>query len=122
MPLVLIRRLASNGLVFTEGFSLTKPAPRSLGTEGRRGDQARGLGWENHHLPVEYRIVGDDVRGAPTGEVGELLIQNPNVFVGYWQKPDASREVLDEDGWFHSGDLARRCRRLLPSSIARRTW
>ena len=36
-----------------------------------------------------------------------MLIRGPNVFVGYWQKPDASREVLDEDGWFHSGDLAR---------------
>ena len=105
-PLVLIRQLRVHGLVFTEGFGLTETAPvaSALGAD-EVIKHAGSVGKPIAH--VEYRIVGDDGREVPTGEVGELLIRGPNVFVGYWQKPDASREVLDEDGWFHSGDLAR---------------
>ena len=105
-PLVLIRQLREHGLVFTEGFGLTETAPvaSALGAD-EVIKHAGSVGKPIAH--VEYRIVGDDGREVPTGEVGELLIRGPNVFVGYWQKPDASREVLDEDGWFHSGDLAR---------------
>lgn len=105
-PLVLIRQLREHGLVFTEGFGLTETAPvaSALGAD-EVIKHAGSVGKPIAH--VEYRIVGDDGREVPTGEVGELLIRGPNVFVSYWQKPDASREVLDEDGWFHSGDLAR---------------
>ena len=105
-PRVLFRQLREHGLGFTEGFGLTETAPvaSALGAD-EVIKHAGSVGKPIAH--VEYRIVGDDGREVPTGEVGELLIRGPNVFVGYWQKPDASREVLDEDGWFHSGDLAR---------------
>ena len=55
---------------------------------------------------VQYRIADDDGRDVPTGETGELLIRGPNVFIGYWQKPEATREAL-QGGWFRTGDLAR---------------
>jgi long-chain acyl-CoA synthetase len=41
------------------------------------------------------------------GEVGEIVIKGPNVMKGYWNKPDATEEAI-VDGWFHSGDLAKR--------------
>lgn len=105
-PLVLIRQLREHGMVFTEGFGLTETAPvaSALGADEVIA-HAGSVGKPIAH--VEYRVVDDAGHDVATDEVGELLIRGPNVFVGYWQKPEATREVLDEDGWFHSGDLAR---------------
>ncbi|MEO5376647.1 MAG: long-chain fatty acid--CoA ligase [Magnetococcus sp. DMHC-6] len=40
-------------------------------------------------------------------EQGELLVKGPSVMMGYWKNPQATRQVLDGDGWLHTGDLAR---------------
>jgi malonyl-CoA/methylmalonyl-CoA synthetase len=56
---------------------------------------------------VSTRIVGRDGRDVPDGEVGELLVRGPNVFSGYWNRPDATADAF-VDGWFKTGDLASR--------------
>ena len=53
---------------------------------------------------VRFVIDGKDV---PRGEVGELLVRGDQVMLGYWNQPEITRQVLDEDGWLHTGDLAR---------------
>ena len=55
---------------------------------------------------VEVRVIDDEGRALPAGEVGELLIRTPAAMDGYLGRPDESRAVL-RDGWFHTGDLAR---------------
>jgi malonyl-CoA/methylmalonyl-CoA synthetase len=57
----------------------------------------------------EARIV--DVRSrqpAPDETVGEIQVRGPHVFKGYWQRPDATAEAFDSEGWFNTGDLGRR--------------
>lgn len=58
-------------------------------------------------LGADVKIVGADGQEVPNGEVGELWVRGPNVVDGYWNKPDETAATFT-DGWFHSGDLARR--------------
>jgi malonyl-CoA/methylmalonyl-CoA synthetase len=64
------------------------------------------VGWP---LPgVELRIAAPDGAGpVDDGEDGEILVRGPQIFEGYWQRPDATEEALTAGGWFRTGDLGR---------------
>ena len=53
------------------------------------------------------KVAGDDGVEVPDGEVGQIFIRGHNVMKGYWQRPDATDEVM-KDGWFGTGDMAKR--------------
>ena len=53
---------------------------------------------------VEVRVVDDDDRELPAGEVGEMVVRGDVVMAGYWNQPDATAETL-RGGWLHTGDL-----------------
>ncbi len=55
---------------------------------------------------VSVRILDGDGRPVPEGTVGEAVVRGPNVFAGYWRRPDATAEAFLEGGWFRTGDLA----------------
>lgn len=55
---------------------------------------------------VEVRIVDDAWQAVLLGETGELACRGYNVMLGYWKDPEATRQVIDEEGWLYSGDLA----------------
>jgi malonyl-CoA/methylmalonyl-CoA synthetase len=54
----------------------------------------------------EARVVGvSDRQPLPDGEIGEIEVRGPHVFVGYWNRPAAIDEAFSADGWFKTGDL-----------------
>ena len=70
-------------------------------------DGARRAGTVGFPLPgVELKIT-DPASGASLreGEIGQIEVRGPNVFKGYWQMPEKTREELREDGFFITGDL-----------------
>lgn len=103
-PLTVIEAVNEKGISFTEGFGMTETAPiaSTLAPEDVK-TKAGSVGKPVPH--IEYRIVDTEGREVPVGEVGELTIRGPNVFVGYWNRPEATAEAF-RGGWFHSGDLA----------------
>ena len=53
---------------------------------------------------VEVRVVDDDDRELPAGEIGEVVVRGDVVMAGYWNQPDATAETL-RGGWLHTGDV-----------------
>jgi long-chain acyl-CoA synthetase len=106
-PPELVRRIKE---VFPEvtagnGYGLTETS--SVATFNAGDDYVRKPDSVGLPMPVcEVRIVNEEGKGLPQGEVGELWIKGPNVVKGYWNKPEATAESFT-DGWLHSGDLAR---------------
>jgi len=104
-PIPVIEFYQSRGLTFLEGFGMTETAPNTmiLGADEairKHGSIGRPLFYQ------QARIVDDEDRDVPVGTVGELVLRGPNIFHGYWQRPEATEEVFC-GGWFHTGDLAR---------------
>jgi fatty-acyl-CoA synthase len=56
---------------------------------------------------VNLRIVDENGKNLPANQAGEIIVQGPNVFFGYWRKEMATAAAM-RGGWFHTGDMGRR--------------
>ncbi len=85
----------SVGVPIQEGYGLTETSP-AIGINGCQPGENRlgaiGKPLEN----LEVKLAAD----------GELLVKGPSIFKGYWNKPEATAEVFDDEGFFHTGDIA----------------
>jgi fatty-acyl-CoA synthase len=106
VPLVEAWR-AQQPVVFRQGYGLTEVGPNCFSmTDAESFRKTGSVGKPIFHS--QMRLV-DPATGldVPAGATGELLIKGPHVCSGYWQNPEATAKSL-VDGWFHTGDMARR--------------
>ncbi|NYI70533.1 long-chain acyl-CoA synthetase [Naumannella cuiyingiana] len=93
------------GFKLLEGYGLSETSPVASFNHPDRPAKAGSIGQAIRG--VEMRLVDDDDVEVAEGEIGEIAIRGENVMRGYWKNPEATAEAI-RDGWFHSGDLARR--------------
>jgi long-chain acyl-CoA synthetase len=81
------------GLPVVQGYGLTETSPVISGNRP-----------ENNYPDS----VGQPIRDVQVklGELGALLVKGPNVMLGYWNNPEATRDMIDSDGWLNTGDVA----------------
>ena len=92
------------GCSVVEGYGLTETSP--VASTNAYGRLAR-LGSVGIPVPgTAFKVIDEQGVELPLGEPGELCIQGPQVMQGYWQRPEATAEVLDEQGWLKTGDIA----------------
>lgn len=105
MPVELIETLRRDfGIEYAEAYGLTETSPvitTAPFSSTRIGSCGRAMG------DTRLKVVGADGREVPAGEVGELWAHGTAIMLGYLNKPEATRQVLDEDGWFRTGDMVR---------------
>ena len=95
---------AATGVPVIEAYGLTETSP---GAVVNRLDQREFTGSIGLPLPsTEVSIRDDDGTEVGIDTPGELCLRGPQVMQGYWGRPEATAEVLSEDGWLRTGDMA----------------
>jgi len=92
------------GVTLVEAYGLTETSPAACINPVNLEEYNGYIG-----LPIsstDAAIRNEEREFLPVGEAGELCIRGPQVMKGYWQRPEATAEVLDGDGWLHTGDIA----------------
>ena len=92
-------------LPLLNGYGLTETSPTiaQVRPEAPRTDCSVGL-----PIPgIEARIVDANGANVPPGEVGELWVRGPGVMKGYYRQDELTRQAINAEGWFNTGDMAR---------------
>jgi len=92
------------GCVIRQGYGLTETSPVTHANPIDRPIRITSVGTA---LPnTEYRIIDlQTLADAAAGDLGEVWIRGPQVMKGYLNNPHATRQMIDNDGWLHSGDI-----------------
>ncbi|MNN02116.1 Long-chain-fatty-acid--CoA ligase [compost metagenome] len=86
------------------GMTETSPVSTQTGPSDDLERRVTSVGRTQPHL--ESKIVDEQGRIVPRGQIGELCTRGYSVMLGYWNNPEATREAIDGARWMHTGDLA----------------
>lgn len=93
------------GVTLLEAYGLTETSPAACINPMNLADYNGAIG-----LPISSTdacVKDENGNMLPMGEVGELCIKGPQVMKGYWKRPEETANVIDNEGWLHTGDMAR---------------
>jgi fatty-acyl-CoA synthase len=102
LPLPTLRTWLDRGVTMQQAYGMTEAAPGCTVLDS--ADAVRKIGSAGR--PVfftDLRVLRPDGSEAGVDEVGEVVVQGPNIMAGYWEDPERTAEVL-VDGWYHTGD------------------
>lgn len=107
LPVPVIQQyMKDKGIRFKQGFGMTEFGPGLFALAPEDAERKAGsIGRPNFF--VDVRVVDDNNQPLGPNQVGELVLKGPSRCSGYWNNPEASRAMLDDEGWFHTGDLVR---------------
>jgi len=91
------------GITETAGFVTSLP-PRDHVFDGSERQLRRTASAGQATPFIDVRVIDDDGRDLPVGEVGEVVCGGPKIMAGYWRKPEATAAAL-RNGWYHTGDM-----------------
>jgi long-chain acyl-CoA synthetase len=95
----------TTGVTLVEAYGLTETSPAACINPMDLAEYNGSIGLP---IPSTDACLKDEEGGVvPLGEVGELCIKGPQVMKGYWNRPDETANVIDGDGWLHTGDMAK---------------
>jgi fatty-acyl-CoA synthase len=101
----LVARMNLSEITIIYGMTETGPVSCQSATTTPLGKRVTTAGSVHPH--VEIKIIGQKSGAIVNrGQPGELCVRGYSVMRGYWQNDEATRHVIDEDGWMHTGDLA----------------
>jgi fatty-acyl-CoA synthase len=104
VPEPLLNAYNAKGIPFAQGYGLTETSPFVAILEPQYARAKLGSAGKS---PLYSDLAILDVTGSPCepGVRGEVCTRGPNVMAGYWNQPAATADAIDEQGWFHSGDV-----------------
>ncbi|MFC5337340.1 long-chain-fatty-acid--CoA ligase [Leucobacter denitrificans] len=93
------------GSMLNEGYGLTETSPVALANPFNESRRIGAIGIPFPSTDIRVVDPNEPTREVELGESGELLIKGPQVFQGYWNRPEETAETLLEGGWLRTGDL-----------------
>jgi fatty-acyl-CoA synthase len=105
LPVPLVEKYGQEkGVRFKQGFGMTEYGPGLFALPAEDAIRKAGsIGRPNYF--VDVRVMDDDNQELGPNEVGELVLKGPSGCSVYWDNPEASAAVIDDEGWFHTGDM-----------------
>jgi len=102
LPLPTLRTWLDRGVTMQQAYGMTEASPGATVLDSADAERKVGSAGKPVFF-TDVRVLRPDGTQADSHEVGEIVIQGPNVMAGYWDEPEQTAAVI-RDGWYHSGD------------------